>query len=472
MNCHRLTRRSLLGAATLSVGPLSALASQAPASDLTIVEPRVIDDILLNPGIGFETFHCFNGDKSVPNHPECSIAYYRFYWDQVEPEEDKFDIALVESLLAKARSRKQQLAVRFMAMDTVPKTPAWYQKKGAIVRYTVKRRSRLNPEAPPVEVETSAPDFNSPYFHERQQALLQAFGSRFNGHPDLLRMEIGSIGRWAEWHTAGTPVPMPSEENALRTIDYHFKYWDRTPLVMLINYVPGLRHAVSRGAGWRADSLGDYAHFSQTWSHMVNAYPEKLASAVAADAWRRGIVTFEPPGNMLDLERYVPSIGGGYDAMWDQALRWGASSFNGKSTPIPDSQLAPMQRFLRRCGYRFVLRSVAHSRTANPGEAFRVMLNLDNTGVAPPYRAYELALRLRRGAEPPLIQTLAANLHTCLPGKRSLDTRVDLPAATPAGDYQLAIAILDPHSRAPDVKLANAGIGPDGWYPVSTLTIR
>ena len=448
-----------------------AATATAAADSETTVEPREIDDLLVNPGLGFETFHCFNGDREVRNYPACSIAYFRFYWDQLEPEENQYAFGLIDELLAKARARGQDLALRFMAMDTVPKTPTWYRNKGGIHKYMAKRGRRPGTQTLAEEFETSAPDFNSPYFFERQEALVQAFARRFNGHPDLLRMEIGSIGRWGEWHTSGTPVPMPTEENALRAIDWYFKYWDRTPLVMLIGYVPGLRHAVANGAGWRADSLGDYGHFRDTWSHMIDYYPKLLQTQGAQAAWKRGMVTFEPPGTMEDLERYVPSKGGGYDAMWKQALEWGASSFNGKSQPIPDSQVAPMLRFLRRCGYRLVLRSLTHSKTARSGGTLGLRMEWDNIGVAPPYRAYVLAVRLKRASGNPVVLETDAKLTTWLPGRHRLARRVPLPDSLPIGEYQLAVGVLDPHYREPEVKLAIAGMGADRWYTLSSVKI-
>jgi hypothetical protein len=129
-------------------------------------------------------------------------------------------------------------------------------------------------------------------------------------------------------------------------------------LSMLIGYIPGLRYAVSKGAGWRADSLGDYGYFSDTWCHMFNSYPQNLEQAEALDAWKNGPVAFEPPGSMVDLEKHVPAKGGGYDKMWDKALEWHGSAFNAKSKPILSHQVPSIQHFLRRCGYRFTLNRI------------------------------------------------------------------------------------------------------------------
>ena len=78
------------------------------AQDIRIVRPAEIDDVLVNPGIGFMTFQRFNGDdlnegsrwtEGLPieyqpfdgdltnrDHPATSIAYFRVNWRFVEPE--------------------------------------------------------------------------------------------------------------------------------------------------------------------------------------------------------------------------------------------------------------------------------------------------------------------------------------------------------------------------------------------------
>ena len=467
------TRRRFLvglGAAGATAWAASRSTTAAGMQALVEVKPRELDEVLVNPGIGFETGGCFNGDRKVRNYPVCSIAYFRFYWDRLEPEEGRYAFDLIEQLLTKARERGQDLALRFMPMDTDPKAPAWFRAKEKGFTYQVKAAGWERGLKKDQMVETWAPDFNSPFFLERQEALVRAFGERFNGHPDLVRMDIGSIGRWGEWHTSGTPVPMPTEEHALRVIDWYFQYWGRTPLTMLVGYTPGLRHAVGRGAGWRADSLGDWGHFSDRWCHMVNAYPKLVAAGEAEEAWRRGPVTFEAPGSMEDLERYVPSKGGGYDAMWDQALAWGASSYHAKSVPIPDAQVAPMERFLKRCGYRFVLRSLQFPRTASRGGPLEVRMQWENVGVAPPYRPYVLAVRLQQGERSHVLDT-DAKVMNWLPGKHEVEVCLPLKNELAAGDYELAIGILDPHYREPEVRLAIEGRCADGWYPLGRLGV-
>jgi len=100
------------------------------ASGSLVVRPKEIDDVLLNPGIGFTTFQRFNGDTlttlsnyqgwtegrpivyqefkgDVINkaHPQTSVAYWRVYWRYVEPEKGKYRWDMIDQALAAAGAR-------------------------------------------------------------------------------------------------------------------------------------------------------------------------------------------------------------------------------------------------------------------------------------------------------------------------------------------------------------------------------
>ena len=432
-----------------------------------VIKPDTADEVLLNPGMGFETFHSFNDDERntrLEYYPKCSIAYFRHYWDALEPQEGKYNFDLIDSLLDRGRQNGQDLALRFMPMSTTNArqgTPKWYKNKAKIYQY--ERRGSKG----------WAPDHNDPRFLAKQEELVSAYGEKYNGHPNIIRMDIGSVGFWGEWHLSHTnpPVPMITEENAVKVIDMYLKYWDQTPLSMLIGYVPGLRYAVDKGTGWRADSLGDYGHWSNTWCHMFNAYPQKLKEAIALEAWKQGPVAFEPPGSMVDLDRYVPSRGGGYDKMWDQALEWGGSAFNAKSRSIPASQIASIERFLKRCGYRLVLRRLVVPRILPVGvKQLPVTVELENAGVAPPYRDYVLAMKLTGGTEPIVLHS-QVQTSKWLPGRHKIEDVFVLPGPIGAGNYNLAIGLLEPSSHRPAIRFANRGMGREGWYTVGIFKV-
>src|SRR4030042_6145178 len=106
-----------------------------------VVELRETQEVLVNPGMGFTTFYSFNGDEINRNHPECSIAYFRWYWDVLEPEEGRVNFGMIDRLLEIAHGKGQKLAFRVMCQnghEVADKSvtekwevPAWYRNSGA-----------------------------------------------------------------------------------------------------------------------------------------------------------------------------------------------------------------------------------------------------------------------------------------------------------------------------------------------------
>ena len=108
-----------------------------------VVRPNVIDDVLVNPGIGFMTFQRFNGDKlnpgkewtegfpieyqefngnlKVEGYPMTSIAYFRVYWRYLEPEKGKYNWAMIDKALKTAQERQQTLMFRMAPYGTETK---------------------------------------------------------------------------------------------------------------------------------------------------------------------------------------------------------------------------------------------------------------------------------------------------------------------------------------------------------------
>jgi hypothetical protein len=95
----------------------------------------------------------------------------------------------------------------------------------------------------------------------------------------------------------------------------------------------------------------------------------------------------------------------------------------------------------------------------------------ENKGVAPCYRPFRLAFRLR-GQGHGSVLAAGADIRTWLPGDNLCDGAIALPADLPAGQYDLAIGIVGEQSDEPRVKLAIAGADLDGWYAMGTVQVE
>ncbi|MBP2676033.1 MAG: uncharacterized protein H6Q84_2873, partial [Deltaproteobacteria bacterium] len=248
--------------------------------------------------------------------------------------------------------------------------------------------------------------------------------------------------------------------------DWYFDYFPGTPLVML--HGGPVEYAASRGAGWRGDCFGDYGMFSPKWNHMVNAYEPTNENPVVGDAWKNGPVQFEACGVLQDWYDRDFDI----DRILEKGLEWHVSVFNAKSSPIPAPWRPKIDEFLKKIGYRFVLRELTHAAEARPGGLLRLTSLWENKGVAPAYHPWPLAYRLRSPADRVVAMWVSeGNLRSWLPGTHEVDEVVRIPPGVPAGAYSLDVAILTEDASAAHVELAIAGKRDDKWYPVSAIRI-
>lgn len=433
-----------------------------PKSDQTVtVAPQEIDDLLYNPGMGIADFHFgFEQPPKVPDeYPRSTVAYFRWSWADLEPVEGQYAFDLVDGIIAQAKAKGETLAFRIMT-EYEKGSPGWLLDKG------VKALK---------ETDGTFPDYNDPTFLAHHDKLVQAFGSRYDGAPEIDHVDIGTVGCWGEWNTAcclPDQVPQcqalyPTGEHQIRITDAYLRAFRKTPLVML--HGGQLTYAAAHGAGWRGDCFGDYGYFRSDWNHMDDAYAPVLRDPVVADAWKRAPVQFEVCGFIQDW----------YDKGFDlerilrKGLDWHVSVLNAKSHPIPAAWRPRIDRFLKQLGYRMVLREFVHPKRAVAGSSLTTRSRWDNIGVAPIYHRWPLAYRLRSANADmvgPWIS--AADLRQWLPGaSHVIEDVLPLPKDLPEGRYELDVAILDQQGRAPHVQLAIEGHREDGWYAISNLTI-
>ena len=441
------------------------------------VRPEETDEVLTNPGIGFTTFQRFNGDRlnqglkwtegfpieyqpfsgSLTNqgHPPSAIAYFRVYWKFVEPVEGAFQFEMLDKALSTARARGQTLMLRIAPYGTGPErdVPDWYR---ALVKDHPLEKNL------PVDKWQTHPE--NPRYVKHFGGLIRALGSHYDGHPDLELVDVSIVGAWGE----GAGSEQLSDLTRRALLDAYLEAFPTTPLVLQLQDERATHYALSkRPVGWRVDCLGDMGGFSKTWSHMNDYYPQALIRTGMQDAWQRAPVTMEACWVM----QHWKNEGWDIDHIIDESLKWHISSFNGKSSTVPADWQPHVDRWLKRMGYRFILRKFTYPAELRPGSKLSFTSWWDNKGVAPCYRHFALALRLRRGPATEVLET-RADVTRWLPGDSIYDDVISLPSDIVPGKYELALALVDPVSRAPKVKLAIAGRSDDGWYRLGDITIR
>jgi len=421
------------------------------------VLPKEINDTLLNPGRGFATTHQFNENLGDRRHPKCTVAQFRWYWDELEPEEGKVNFRMIDSVLARAQANGQKLNFRVMCQNGKMRVPRWVRDSGA----------KGEPYAD--DKKNWQPHYDHPVFLEKHERLIRALGERYDGHPDIDHIDIGSVGRWGEWHTGGTGMDMPGDEVRRKIIDMYLASFRKTPLIMLIGGGSGLAYAVANGTGWRADCLGDMGGFNDKWNHMKDFYQQALDEAGANEAWTHAPVVFETCWTI----QFWFDKGWDIDYILSEALRWHVSVLNNGSEAIPEAWWPKVVEFEKKMGYRFVLKKLVHPAKLRRGGTFFCQMEWENKGVAPCYLRHPLAFEFRNTKKgvSRVVET-GADITKWLPGLRNIQESITVPSDLPAGEYDLGLAMRDPTSGQPRIRLAIEGRAEDGWYRLSRVKIR
>ena len=63
------------------------------------------------------------------------------------------------------------------------------------------------------------------------------------------------------------------------------------------------------------------------------------------------------------------------------------------------------------------------------------------------------------------------DLRKWLPGDAVFEDPTFVPEDLPAGEYELSVAMLDPITLLPGVRLAIEGRGDDGWYGLGKVQV-
>ncbi|MCE5271674.1 hypothetical protein LLH00_10375, partial [bacterium] len=81
-----------------------------------VVNPVESDEFLLNPGVGFTSPNTTDSDMQRwnPRYPRCANAYYRWYWNEIEPEEGQIRFGMIDTLLDQVHREKQAFCFRVM----------------------------------------------------------------------------------------------------------------------------------------------------------------------------------------------------------------------------------------------------------------------------------------------------------------------------------------------------------------------
>ena len=256
---------------------------------------------------------------------------------------------MLDQVLRTARERQQTLMLRVApyGTDKDNDVPDWYRRLvGDESAKGLPAKWRTDPE--------------NPLYVKHFSAFVRELGRRYDGHPDLELVDISIVAAWGE----GEHTEKLSEPTMRALMDSYLESFTKTPMVAQPTDRRTNRYALSkRNVGWRADCLGDMRCVNGAgWCHMFDLYPQAIINFGIQDAWKTAPVALEACWVM----QHWKNQGWDVDYILDQALKWHISSFNNKSSAVPEEWRAKVDQWLKRMGYRFVLRRFSYPAVVRP----------------------------------------------------------------------------------------------------------
>jgi Domain of unknown function (DUF4832) len=379
----------LLLTAVMCMAEPQALLAQ---DERVTVRPEDTGAALENPGMGW-VLHFYDNvpanygsrldpSDTVDDFPGLTVVYLRIPWSYIEPEEGKFNWAVVDTPGQRWIAKGKQVALRFSCCESWMRwaTPEWVEKAGAKGHNFTP--GKLDENGPFWE-----PDYDDPVFLEKLDHFLAAAAARYDGNPEVAFIDVGSFGVWGEGHLwSSTQLKYPAS-TVIKHIDLHVKHFRHTLLAANDDFSfqgdEAIAYARDHGLTLRDDSIlvqgGQNAYFH---------------AAMAQDFWPRLPVILESEhyggsrdrGNWQDGSKYLQAVEE-YHASY-ASIHWWPREFLAE-------QRALIDRINLRLGHRLQLVEASWPKTVRHGGSFRLTTQWRNAGVAPCYGGGYPALTLK-----------------------------------------------------------------------------
>lgn len=408
--------------------------------------------VLRNPHKGWYWHYIDNGFGSpwyrdtmepgdwLEDFPGLNHLYLRFDWGDIEPEEGSFRFDRLDSIMESWGGHGYRFSMRVCTFESATEgprahaTPDWVYKAGA--KYTTLPGGMVEP------------DYGDPVFLDKLGRFMRALGARYNGHPLLETVDVGTYGTWGEGHTSfGSEKTWPLDTMKAH-IDLHALAFPDTYILLNDDHInqraPAagqaesaalLAYAKQLGLGLRDDSV------SVRWYADRYGYDTLRTPYMFDHFWRDAPIDLELQHfqAILDEGDYLQA-----GLPFLEAMRRTHTTFAGfHGYPRPWLALCPdlTAYCANRLGYWYFIEGIQLPPLA-AGAVNHVHMAVSNRGFAPGYHAYKAILRLT-GDGYTRDLPLDIDNRRWMPGETVLKRlRLDL-RGIPAGTYDVSFGLFD-----------------------------
>ncbi|RPH99542.1 MAG: hypothetical protein EHM72_10960, partial [Calditrichaeota bacterium] len=388
-----------------------ATMTAAMAGDLSMQwdEQRLLE----NPHKGWYHHYYDNGvwgykikdDADLDDFPGMDHIYIRLAWSFLELTEDQYDWSLIDELMSHWGPKGYQFSFRITAKETGDLGVGVNQKVNGVCYATpkwVRDAGAKGIEVTNWGVKQWEPVWDDPIFLAKWEDMHRAFAARYDGHPQIIYIDLGGIGDWGEGHTGFSSNKSPTVKQIQAHINIMKRTYVKTQIIMVDDYLNWsksaadekilLDYSISQGLGMRDDSplvdwwLHDGArknwginrpnYFATTYAHLPTILESEHYNAVKSN------------GNWLGKNgaEVIPSLGISGAEVLRRNIRTLHATYIGfhgyadlwlKENPDLAVELTNL------CGYWYFIKSCDFPTAMNPGGRFNLSVTWVNQGVAP-----------------------------------------------------------------------------------------
>lgn len=393
---------------------------------------------------------CAYSDPGFVHALPVAMAYEYTSWRELEPRPGIFAWDTFEKKWdAPLASGKRVILRLFLEYPNQPTgLPPWVIGSG------VKRTPYDTKEVG----KGQCPDWDDPKLLEPLLKFIAAFGKRYNSHPRVAFVQLGTLGFWGEWHTWPVSKLMASEETQRAVVAAYRAAFPNVPLHARMPY-PATNQP---WLGYHDDLIPSDSLGPADWQFLPS-----LKKAGRAENWR-----VAPFGGELEPGAAKKWLGEGWPTLQESVEKlhfsWIGPYCPANEKDLTSEQKSRAEALVRRMGYSFRLTRLTYG-TDSSG-VLKISLDGVNEGVAPFYRNWPLELGLldETGRDVTLTRP-SVDLRRWLPGPFSV--KASLLGIPSLPKLRLAVRVVDPwEGAAKPLRFANKlPVVRGGWTILTTL---
>lgn len=334
-----------------------------------------------------------------------------------------------------------------------------------------------------------------PRFPDRVEKFVQKLGEAWDNDPRVAYVEMGIIGEWGEHHDPDISTFWPPHDEPKHVEN---RTWlpgiEKTLGDAFTKYFPNKKVMVRYAYEFKDYEFGIYWDSWAIDQEIERGYGQMLA---LGDRWKTQVIGGEITWNWGSLrlngfKSFADCIADGptHALIMEQIRNLHCNHLGGVTwTNFKDEKLmSDVQDIQKYLGYRFVIDKACYDATVRSGKPWKLSFSLANTGSSPFYYDWPVQVALLDPqTHQPVWKTVLEDVdirtwmpgdkydvdlgrYTMAPEKVQVKETLDV-SDVPAGEYVVALSVLDPAGMLPSLRFANAEYYEGGYTVLGKVAV-